>query len=413
MSGPFFSSVRNARGAGKRRFDVVFYMPSLGRMISYAESLPAGGAETQVLMLAKELAALGARVAIIAFGGPAELPDNVDGVSIVPRPHHGKYRGLIGHLVETMQIWRSLWRAPSRTVVARMAGPHLGVIGVYARLARRRFVWATASPVDFEPSRYLSRRRDLVLHALGLRLADAVVVQTEEQVSSCLAACGREPVLIKSLSSPAEQRERTPNAFLWVGRLISYKRPLEYLELARAVPEAVFWMVAVPLENVDREKQVAEEVIARSSTLPNLKLLPHRPRAELGELMWHAIASVNTSDFEGMPNVLLEAWSRGVPALVLTCDPGGVVMKHGLGAVANGSQARFAELARELWHSRDDQDAVSLRCRGYIADHHSPRELARRWCDVLALSPIGHDSSPATIGHDLSPATEAQTRCAA
>jgi glycosyltransferase involved in cell wall biosynthesis len=404
MTRPSFGLVRRAPRAAERGFDVVFYMPSIGRMISYADSLPAGGAETQVLILAKELAACGARVAIIAFGGPAELPDDVDGVSIVPRPRHGKHGGLIGNLGEVIQIWRSLRRAPSGAVVARMAGPHLGVIGVYTRLARRRFVYSTASPVDFEPSRYFPERRYLLMHKLGLRLADAVVVQTAEQASLCSAACGRTPVLIKSLSPAAEQRERTPSAFLWVGRLIGYKRPLEYLELARAVPEATFWMVAVPLEHVDGEEQLADEVIARSSTLPNLKLLPPRPHEELVELMWHAVASVNTSDFEGMPNALLEAWSRGVPALVLTCDPGGVVIKHGLGAVANGSQARFAELARELWQSRGDQHALSLRCRRYVADNHSPRELARRWSDVLALS---------LVGHDLSPATESQTRCAA
>ena len=404
MTRPSFGLVRSGQRAGKRRFDVVFYTPSVGGRISSAVSRSGGGAETQVLMLAKELAALGARVAIVAFGGPAELPYDVDGVSIVPRPHHGKRGGLIGSLVETTQIWRSLWRAPSGVVVARSAGPHLGVISVYARLARRRFVYSSASPVDFEPSRLLPLRRDLLIHKLGVRLADAVVVQTEEQASACWAACERAPVLIKSLSPLAEQRERTPSAFLWVGRMISYKRPLEYLELARAVPEATFWMVGVPRERMDGEEQVAEEVIARSTTLPNLKLLPHRPREELVELMWHAVASVNTSDFEGMPNVLLEAWSRGVPALVLTCDPGGVVIKHGLGAFANGSQERFAELARELWQSRGDQDALSLRCRRYITDHHSPRKLARQWCDVLALSPVGHD---------LPPATEAQTRCAA
>ncbi len=125
MTRPSFGLVRSAQRAGKRRFDVVFYTPSVGGIISCAESLPSGGAEKQVLMLANELAALCARVTIIAFGGPAELPDDVDGVSIVPRPHHGKHGGLVGNLVETMQIWRSLRRAPSIAVVARMAGPHL------------------------------------------------------------------------------------------------------------------------------------------------------------------------------------------------------------------------------------------------------------------------------------------------
>ena len=56
MIRPSFGLVRGAQRAGKHRFDVVFYTPSVGGMISCAESLPGRGAEAQVLILAKELA---------------------------------------------------------------------------------------------------------------------------------------------------------------------------------------------------------------------------------------------------------------------------------------------------------------------------------------------------------------------
>ena len=54
------------------------------------------------------------------------------------------------------------------------------------------------------------------------------------------------PVLIRSIAEPASQRDHAPEAFLWIGRLVWYKRPPAFVELARALPEAKFWMVGVP-----------------------------------------------------------------------------------------------------------------------------------------------------------------------
>lgn len=390
---------------GRRpRYDVVFYTPWIGRLLSSTRSLPPGGAETQVLMLAKALAGQGLRVAIIAYGSASELPQVVDEVSIVPRPEYETRRRLIGKLAETFHIWRALRNAPSRTIVNRGAGVQLGLIAVYARLSRTRLIFATANVVDFDYEQITPKRRDLVLYRLGVRVADAIVVQTEEQVDMCQSAFGRRPVLIKSIEPLAGAHDHAPVAFLWVGRLVSYKRPLEYIELARALPEARFWMIGVPISHHVDDHEVAAAAVEAARGVPNLELLEPMPHAEVGALMGHAVASVNTADFEGMPNVLLEAWARGIPALVLTHDPGGVVSRERLGGFAEGSPARLVELARELWVTRADRAALAQRCRTYIETHHSPDRIAAAWMEVLS-------GSPSTVT-DL-PLPEARTTCAA
>ena len=98
--------------------------------------------------------------------------------------------------------------------------------------------------------------------------------------------------------------------------------------------------------------------------------------------MSRAVASVNTADFEGMPNVLLEAWSFGIPPLVRTHDPSGVVTAYRLGGFANGSRERLVELARDQWRSRHDREELALRCRAYLAAHHAPEAVLRGWLDV-------------------------------
>lgn len=338
------------------------------------------------MRLAAALVRAGDRVAMIAYGTEAELPCSVDGVTVVPRQYRKKQFRLVGKLLEAVVVWRSLWRAPSRTIVTRCAGIQVGLVGVYARLARRRLVHATASVLDFDLMKVTASRRDRFLYQLGMRLADAIVVQTEEQVELCRSTFGRTPVLVKSIAAAVEAAGGEPVAFLWVGRLASYKRPLEYVELARALPEAKLWMVGVAVPKGSKDETVAHAVAAAAAELPNLELLAPRSHAEIGELMSHAVASVNTADFEGMPNVLLEAWSRGVPALVLTHDPGGVISAHGLGGFAHGARDALVMLAREQWETRKQREELSQRCRAYVAQHHAGDIVVAQWRQVLSMA---------------------------
>lgn len=368
-------------------YDVVFYTPFIGWMISAEQESPPGGAETQIFMLSKALARRGLRVAIIAFGRPSELPDEIDGVRIVPRPAYNLARKrLLGKFLEACHIWHALWRAPARVVVYRCASLELGLVGAFTKLCGRRLVFSTANVVDFDFAEIARNRRDVSLYRLGVRLADEIVVQTEEQVGLCERTFGRTPHRIASLAPALGLQTAEPEAFLWIGRLVWYKQPLAYLELAQALPEARFWMVGVP-SNDGSEEKLAQQVSEVARTTGNLELLQPRPHSEISQLIGRAVASVNTASFEGMPNVLLEAWARGVPALVLHHDPDGVVKQEGLGGFAEGSPETLVELARGLWQTRHDRGELAQRCMAYVGARHAPDVVAERWAALLACSP--------------------------
>jgi glycosyltransferase involved in cell wall biosynthesis len=348
-------------------------------------------------MLAKELSRQGVKVALIVFGLPSELPAELAGVTIIPRPPYKKRPRFTGKVIEGLEIWRALWRTPARAIVYRGSGVEVGLSAVYARLTGRRLVFSSANVVDFSCELFL-RRSDRMIYRLGVRLAHKLVVQTSEQVALCESAFGRRPIVINSLQPVREPQGESPEAFIWIGRLVSYKRPLEYLALARALPEAKFWMVGVPTPHHASDQFVIDAVYAEAPQIANLVLISPRAHGELQRLVARAVASVNTADVEGMPNVLLEAWSCGVPALVLTHDPGGVVATHGLGEFADGSLTRFIDLAREQWNARNDRQAASQRCRAYVAHHHSPERVAEQWRRVLCPSSTCGVTPPAPEG---------------
>jgi len=371
--------------AAVERLDVAFFAPWIGPLLTARPGSSSGGAETQILMLARGLAARGLRVGLVVFADPRlELPTSVDGVTVVAIPASSARVALVRTSARVLRVCGTLWKLPSPVLVQRIAGPETGLLALLSKLRRRRFIYSSANIVDFDYATLRTGRVKVWLFHLGVRLADAIVVQTPEQIELCERRFGRTPTMIKSLAEPAEPRRSTPEAFLWVGRTDWYKHPEGYLALARALPEARFWMVAMPMDQGGRQR--VEELESEARTLANLELLEARPRAELTALIEAAVAVVNTSDYEGMPNVFLEGWARGVPALALSHDPDDVIEREGLGGFAAGSQERLAALARDLWERRGEQAELAERCRAYVVRDHSIDAVVERWLDVLRLT---------------------------
>jgi glycosyltransferase involved in cell wall biosynthesis len=364
--------------------DVAFYAPWIAPLLVPGAVLPTGGAETQLFLLARGLVGAGHRVGLVTVPGDTRLPLSVDDVAVVVQPHVSSRPRLRAASV-ALGLGRALMDVRSPVVVQRAAGWTTGAVASVAKLTGARFVYSSASVIDFDYRRLEQRRARAALYDAGIRLADAIVVQSSEQEDLCRERLGREPVLIKSIAEPQPIRTAEPEAFLWVGRPTIYKRPLDYVRLAQAVPEARFRMVVV----ATGDDPLVRELRKEADGVTNLEFLTPRPRHELAELIMSTVAVVSTSDYEGMPNVFLEAWARGVPAFAFRHDPDGVIEREQVGSFAGGRFDRLVEQARSLWRRRLDQRELGHRCLGYVQRHHAPQTVIRQWESVLGL-----DGSP-------------------
>lgn len=362
--------------------DIAIYSPYASQLYERRPAV-SGGAELQTVMLAAALAEHGLRVAHIVLPLEGEATSLPNGVEVVQRrPFAGGWR-LLGQAREIGRVWRALAAADAGVYVVRSSWAALGVVAAFCALRRRRLVWASASDLDFGSFFFRGRRAELELFRLGVRRADLIVVQTEAQANLAEEAFGsrRRVVRIPSFARLAEPSRRAPEAFLWTGRLEEYKGPVAYVELARSVPEAHFWMIP---KFVEESAAYGREVEAGAAELPNLELLEARPHGELMELVERSVAVVNTSPSEGMPNTFLEAWARGIPVLTLVFDPDSRVEREQLGVAAGGSKERFAEGARELWDGRTRREDLSRRVRACLERRHGPKIVGERWAVVLS-----------------------------
>lgn len=357
--------------------DVLFYVPTVAALLAGDPGCPPGGAETQVRLIAQALCRQGVRTALVAFEHPG-LPSSDGEVPVLARAAHSSNPAL-----EAVRIATALRGAPSRVVVTRQAGAHTGLVALAARAGRRRFVYSAANVTDFQFAAYESHPLKRVLFATGLRLASEIVAQTQEQQDLCRRTLHREAPVIRSAAEPGPRRQGAGNVFLWVGRVVGYKQPMAFLELADAVPQARFDMIAVSDRGGDPGLALFEELRQRAADVPNLTLLPPSNRENVLDRMSRAVAVVSTSTTEGMPNIWLEGWSRGVPALTLSHDPDQLIADRGLGLASQGNPVRFAEAAQQLWDSRFAHDELAHRCVAYVAEEHAPDAVAAKWRSVL------------------------------
>lgn len=370
-----------------RRFDAVLYAPWAGTRLTRSSEVQAGGSETQLLLIGRGLVERGLRVGVVMADTPGGLPKSADGMSVLGRRIVQGGGSHLGRAVHAASAAAALAGVSAEVVVQSNAGPTTGLAAAAAKARRARFVYRSASTVDFDFGRLERRAVNLWLFEWGVRAADAVVVQSEEQAVMCRERFGRDPVVIANIAEPVGVRQAEPEAFLWIGRLVGYKRPEVFVELARAVPEARFQMIAVAPAEAD--PGLAALLDEARATLPNLEVLEPRPREQLMELVERSVAIVNTSDYEGMPNVLLEGFSRGVPALVFRHDPDGIVARHDLGGYADNDSAALADHARRMWAGRHDQQQLAARCLAYLHDHHDAETILDHWINVLRLTESG------------------------
>ncbi|HKA39381.1 MAG TPA: glycosyltransferase family 4 protein [Burkholderiales bacterium] len=341
---------------------------------------PIGGESVQQALLGRALARRGHEVSMVvrdygqadgavrdairvfkAFRPDAGLP--------VLRFIHPRWTGM----------WSALARADADIYYTSCAGMHVGLLALFCRRHRRRFVFRAASDSDCDPRRLLVRfARDRWLYALGLRRADAILVQSDTQAAALkrnYGLAGRVAGMLVEKPAPAGARDID---VLWVGNIRQVKRPDRMLALAASVPQAKIHMVGGPLPG---EKALFREVGRAAAASANVTFHGRLSYWDTNELYARARLLANTSDVEGFPNSYLQAWIRGVPVVALI-DPDGVIEREGLGVAARSS-AGMLDAIRKLLGDPAAWQAASDRCRAFMAREYGEDQVLAAYLDTF------------------------------
>jgi glycosyltransferase involved in cell wall biosynthesis len=374
---------RGPRAAAGRKLHICFVAPYAWPVLARDPNIQVvGGAEVQQSILARLFASAGHPVSMITFDYGQPSPIQVDGITV-----HKAFRENAGIPVlrflhpRLTTMWRVLRKVDADVYYQRSSAMWTGVIAEFCRRSGKHSIYAGASDRDFEIGQeQITLARDRWLYRRGLARVDRIVAQNPFQLESCRRNHQREALVVPSCYVPPAHARRASLAHqrvLWVGTIHDYKRPHWFLDIAERLPHRRFVMIGGPSVGGERLKPgYFEEVRARAAALPNVEFTGFLPLAEVERWFDHARLLVLTSVYEGMPNVFLQAWARGVPT-VASVDVGAPVNTV-FTDVGQGT-ARVEALISDagLWAQ------ASGDCLAYFERNHSATEVLARYARLF------------------------------
>lgn len=354
-----------------------------------------GGAELQLAIIASALRQRGWDTSFLVgdYGQPHEII-LADGTRVLKA-----YPAVRGR-PSPITMWQ-VNRALGESLAAADADIYLtrgltwlaGAIVRWTRRAGRRYVFWFGKNDD---ARYaVPWRSSLPLHErlpawYGMTRADAVVVQSQDQMRLLREQVGREGIHIPNVMPWEEMEEagRAGEYALWIGSIQPKKRPHMMLDVAEACPDLAFVMAGGAMK---RHEELYNSVVNRATALPNVDFRGFVPFNHTRELFERAGVLVSTSlgHGEGFPNVFLQAWSTNTP-VVATCDPDHLIANHALGQFCETTE-EIAEAVGRFLGNPQLQLEVGARARTYVTAHHSVDAVMAR------LEPALRELVPSTL----------------
>lgn len=267
------------------------------------------------------------------------------------------------------------------------------IVIAFARKANYRALTATIGmnlpvliSVRINPIGYYDFLSDKIQIPLLFRRAAGCVFQTPEQRDFFPEYVRRNSRIIlnplndKFIGNPIpESREKV---VVHSGRLVDFKNQLMLIRAFEQVhqkhPDYVLKIYGP--DSFDGTKEKLEALIDELHAQAYVKLMGGSSTLEKD--MLHAAVAAYSSDYEGMPNAVLEAMALGLPVVATDCPPGGPRMvissgENGLLVPVNDERA-MAEAINRLIEDRDFAERLAKNA-AQIGKKASPEVIFEEW----------------------------------
>jgi len=363
-----------------------------------------GGSERQSALLARALAERGHEVSYVV-AGMAGADRTIDGVRLRGAwdPDGGvryvraarRYSRLFSLLREEQADVYYARGASYYTPFVMRAANEVGAVSVLALASDKDFYGPSGKYLFKVGNHRASAVIGPVAHAAfrrwGLRAADVVAVQNDEQAEACTALGLRHGVLPSIVQPPPEELLAVEPAcdVVWVGNVFEGRRSKgleELVTLAALLPHVGFTVIGHLTGESSRAPREALD------GMPNVRLLGPQPHtATQRRIVEHRLV-LNTSPSEGFSNVMLEGWALGRPSVTLAVNPSELLSTDRLGICAHGDLYALAAAIAALLAEPAAWLAMGARCRDYVSRVHDAGHVV----DTFLALATPEERGPAT-----------------
>ncbi len=351
-----------------------------------------GGGELQIALLAKALALKGHEV-IIVDPFAKESFTTSEGVRLINLPEWNKgFRGIRLFRYRIPALRKIFVEQNADYYYVRMRS-YLHLIPYLAsKRTKSKFIVAIAHDLDvlsfwkkfiyeykpkFDLVQFLTLflPNDLVFNYL-LKKSDYITIQHSDQKLNSNRTRGKVSIYPNIFDQSNIPLIKNPSRdyYIHVGSLTMLKGAAKLYQLIRSIEKENLVII------VGQPKDSKSKKIYRAlNKMENVVLKGRCTHCETMQLIANAKALINTSDFEGFPNIFLEAWSTGVPVISLRVNPGDVLNKHGLGICCEGNLQRMkASIESNETGSIDKNKLIS-----YVSEFHDLNTAGDRFLKII------------------------------
>ena len=345
---------------------------------------PVGGAAVDQLALIKALVDEQYKVGILTWKGAKEYIGEETDFDII-YGETGKAKNPIKILKNIISSSYAIKRYNPDYLIYKVEG-NPAIIALISKILKIPFIYRIASDADADNTSIIKKRAGVneiykFIQRYALKKAIIVFCQNDYQYRHLKNRFPNKEILIMHdfydyhADFPKIKKFTERKYIAWIGRFVFDKNLPTLLDIVQSLPHIQFKIAGKKRDDIDSE---IEMLLNQLSACANVTFVGYLNRKEIIPFLCDAYALLNTSHVEGFSRTFLEAFTAGTPIVTTKkVDPDNIIAKHNLGVVVN----RYDELdnALKLLLNHNDFDNLSLRCRAYVVENHSPKVLVQKF----------------------------------
>ena len=223
------------------------------------------------------------------------------------------------------------------------------------------------------PHRFVEQK----LLEYGIKNADDIVVQTQQQYDLLQKSYGRLPTALVRNFHPTPKwlaMRRGRIKVVWVANLKKLKQPELFVRLTKDLSEfkdVQFIMVGGRAEN----EKWCEHILHEIGKQKNLSYVGAKPQEYVNSLMEESHILVNTSLYEGFSNTFIQAWMRKMAVVSLHVNPDGLFTDNRFGIHCEDSYDKLRRSVARLISEPGQIERIGQRAEKYALEVHSLNNL--------------------------------------
>lgn len=357
--------------------------------VQNTKSISVGGSETLQYSIGEKLAKMGYDVSFIVHKFDEYENFIPKDIKLFCISKNGEGLPLIRFFHPLMtSLYQCLKNINPDVCVTQSAWIGTSALAYYCKRESKKFVYWAGSIDD--SNKTLKRRlnfRDVYLFEKGLKNADYIISQTQEQkenfkkyynldskiIFNPIPSCLNDVKVVLN-----EQKISDKRYCLWLSNFRRIKRPEYFLKLAKNIPNLHFIMAG----GVTQDKTYFDEIKRQADDIPNVDFLGFIDDKTKKSLFENAFLFINTSEREGFSNTYVESFVYGIPILTLKINPDQVLSTYNIGIECGDISSMVKEI-NNLSNDVDKYFQMRQNCLEYVNKKHSSKSVINSFLNLI------------------------------